>query len=61
VNDLAWHEDQAAYWSDKSHVLQADNMIRINPPLVASDAEIELVVETLISAVRTASRACEPI
>lgn len=35
-------------------VLQADNMIRINPPLVASDAEIELVVETLIAQVRAA-------
>lgn len=33
-------------------VLQADNLIRINPPLVASDSEIEFVVETLCAAVR---------
>jgi taurine-pyruvate aminotransferase len=36
-------------------VLQADNMIRINPPLVASDTEIAFIVETLISAVQAAS------
>jgi beta-alanine--pyruvate transaminase len=36
-------------------VLQADNMIRVNPPLIARDAEIEFVVETLIAAVRAAS------
>jgi len=36
-------------------VLQADNMIRINPPLVASDSEIEFIVDTLIAAVRTTS------
>lgn len=36
-------------------VLHADNMIRINPPLVIGDAEVELIVETLSSAVRTAS------
>ncbi|MFO1159921.1 MAG: aminotransferase class III-fold pyridoxal phosphate-dependent enzyme [Reyranellaceae bacterium] len=38
-------------------VLQADNMIRINPPLVVDDAEIELIVETLIAAVRAAASA----
>jgi adenosylmethionine-8-amino-7-oxononanoate aminotransferase len=36
-------------------ILQADNMIRINPPLVVNDSEIDFIVETLISAVRAAS------
>jgi acetylornithine aminotransferase/acetylornithine/N-succinyldiaminopimelate aminotransferase len=36
-------------------VLQADNMIRINPPLVVSDSEIGFIVETLMYAVRAVS------
>ena len=38
-------------------VLQAGNMIRINPPLVASDAEMAFIVETLIAAVTAAAGA----
>lgn len=37
-------------------VLQADNLIRINPPLVVSDTEIEFIVETLCSAVQATLR-----
>jgi 4-aminobutyrate aminotransferase-like enzyme len=32
-------------------VLQADNIVRINPPLTASDTEIRLIVEALTGAV----------
>ena len=33
-------------------VLQAGNLIRINPPLVASPEDLELLVATLVAAVR---------
>lgn len=37
-------------------VLQADNLIRLNPPLVIAEDELEFVVGTLMSAVQVASR-----
>ncbi len=36
-------------------VLQADNLIRLNPPLVASDADLMLLVDTVSRGVRNAA------